>query len=667
MKKLLGVLCVVLFVLVGCGGVDDSATIPSQTNDPLQNESIASVIKADFAQVYELDTETFTASQAGSRIYVDQAGLYITSPEMKVEDLYQTLHAPLSSTAETTQWASGFFPNLGPIQTIEAESSTIKIVYTSGWTVVYKNSWDEGLEVMISGPYRAISVAISTSNLDLTQDGEAISCSYAGKTLLDLRGDVEINGNTILTTPNQYGESRFIILSKIAPYAFGFAIGNILGVVGGDSERAVVISAWQRPTAQHVNVGKIFAFKFDVFTQTWIYQWSYNSPIDADDVEFGYAITTGSPLDMDNDGDAKEFAVSMPGYNASTGRVYVFKDATYSTPPTICTYVTGTQTGEHFGNSISLLDMVLDYPYTTGLLVGAEQYNYSIFADVGRVYFFTGNRSSTCIPATASWTDRGTQSDEHFGHVVIEVGDTDMSGLHSGFLVTAPNHTGTYSQGGRVTYYHYGTPLTAPKEAWYDDGQATAAHLGWSAISLGKTDTDAYIDIAAGAPDYDASSPTRVDSGLVCVYHGNSKGTFEPCVVVKAKRPSGSDDQVANAHFGYAINGTKYGINLNGSNAMSAIGKDLIVSAPWYIISGSITGRIYGFLGGNLTTPNPPSYWTWDASVNGEQMGESMHALPGCCSSHPEACWFAGAPNIGKVEWFADDAYQGMIDQPYVP
>ncbi len=246
----------------------------------------------------------------------------------------------------------------------------------------------------------------------------------------------------------------------------------------------------------------------------------------------GDSISAGG--DFDGDGLA-DFAVGVPLYGGTAGRVHLFLGTSYSAeqaPTDLGSFatVTGEVAGDYLGYSVALADV--GGPTGAGgaafddLIIGAPQ-NGVNFPDTpkGHIYVFFGGpfvSSGDWSAESADLIIAGSFSTEHCGTATAGLGDVNGDGIGDlGF--TCPWYdTGAGTLRGR-------TVLFLGRSSWasnYGSGQADSSWLGdadeqYSGHALvGNFDFngDGFADFAVGSPHWSS------DTGRVTIRLGSSSG-----------------------------------------------------------------------------------------------------------------------------------------------
>ncbi|HRS79378.1 MAG TPA: FG-GAP-like repeat-containing protein [Spirochaetota bacterium] len=210
----------------------------------------------------------------------------------------------------------------------------------------------------------------------------------------------------------------------------------------------------------------------------------------------------------DTNGDGYgELAVSAP--TTTNGNVYMFNGSGTGIGSTASKTLTGENSGDSFGFSLTLGDINGD---GYGDLVASSPF-YS--SGTGRLYIFNG--SSTGIDDVSTPLHIDAEAAGIYLGSSMTLGDVNRDG-YLDLVYDAPGFTsGTFTMAGRV-YVHHGTGtglnVTASQTL---TGGATNMWFGFS-VALGDINGDGYDDLAAGTPYPDTNT------GIVNLFHGSSTG-----------------------------------------------------------------------------------------------------------------------------------------------
>jgi len=246
----------------------------------------------------------------------------------------------------------------------------------------------------------------------------------------------------------------------------------------------------------------------------------------------GDAISGGG--DFNGDG-LSDFAVGVPLYQGTAGRVHLFLGAAYSAinpSDSIDSFatVTGLDAGDYLGYSVAVADVggptgAGGSPYDD-LIIGSPQNGVAFpMTPEGSVYIFFGGpfaSSGNWSASSADVTIAGEYSTEHCGVAVAGLGDVNGDGIGDLGFTCPWFDSGGGSLRGRTAVFFGRTSWAAS----YTSAQADATYLGsvgeeYSGQSLiGDFDLngDGFSDFAVGSPRWSG------DTGRVAVRLGSDSG-----------------------------------------------------------------------------------------------------------------------------------------------
>jgi hypothetical protein len=246
----------------------------------------------------------------------------------------------------------------------------------------------------------------------------------------------------------------------------------------------------------------------------------------------GDSISAGG--DFNGDG-LSDFAVGVPLFQGTSGRVHLFLGDTWSAvnpPDSIDSFatVTGLGGGDYLGFSVAVADVggptgQGGSPYDD-LIIGAPQKGVSSpITPEGRVYIFFGGplaSSGNWSASSADVTIEGAMSTEHCGSAVAGLGDVNGDGIGDlGF--TCPWYN-TLSGGliGRTVVFFGRTSWAASYSADQGDatilGSAGEQYSGQTLVGGFDLNNDGFSDFAIGSPYWSS------DAGRVAVRLGSATG-----------------------------------------------------------------------------------------------------------------------------------------------
>ncbi len=214
--------------------------------------------------------------------------------------------------------------------------------------------------------------------------------------------------------------------------------------------------------------------------------------------------------DVSGDGFA-DVAIGAYGYLDFTGRVYLYQGGAQGLASTPMLTLTHGTAGEGFGRSLAAGDLNGDsYP---DLVVGAPHYS----AETGRSYVYYGQPYG--LDAAPGLTLTGPISGSWFG-LAVTAGDVNGDGVDD-LVIGSPQGSDESSkpvQAGHVYVYHGSSGGLDALPALNLSGPEPGALFGISVAMVGDANEDGYADIVVGAPG------TAAHTGQAFVYYGSDAG-----------------------------------------------------------------------------------------------------------------------------------------------
>ncbi|MCY7363599.1 MAG: integrin alpha, partial [Ignavibacteria bacterium] len=251
-------------------------------------------------------------------------------------------------------------------------------------------------------------------------NGDGISDLIVGDYLNDNNGNnsgrayVYINSNT----GNDIEDITFINPTGITNEAFGFQVASA-GDVNGDGYKDIIVGA---AFATVNDTGKAYIYYGGVYTDGTP---DVTLKGEVSSSSFGYSVSGAGDINGDGYDDV---IVGAYNYNASTGRVYIYKGGA-SMDNIADGRMTGESTLSSFGYSVSEAGDVNADGYSD-FLIGAYGYSTS----TGRAYLFLG---SSNLDTNKDNTLAGSIANNDFGYSVSSAGDVNGDG-YSDILIGSP-------------------------------------------------------------------------------------------------------------------------------------------------------------------------------------------------------------------------------------
>ncbi len=287
---------------------------------------------------------------------------------------------------------------------------------------------------------------------------------------------------------------------------------------------------------------------------------------DADALYLGIVNMAG---DVNNDG-YDDVLVGAPGYNSSTGRVFLFTGSATGLSTTPAWSADGPGTGSNFGAALAGAGDVNGDGFDDVIVAGPRT-----SSGKGQVNVYFG--SATGPSATADWSLRGPQLAANFGHAVRGAGDVNGDGFDD-VVITSPYYHDAHNAQGKAEVYLGGVGGLQSTPGWTALGIEGNEYFGTSADTAGDVNGDGFDDIVVGADGYYNSQGSL---GAALVYLGSNTGLSATAAVTLTGQQVG--------HFGVRV--TSAG-DVNGDGF-----GDIAVSNDAYTVSGTQIGRVYIFLG----------------------------------------------------------------------
>jgi len=221
---------------------------------------------------------------------------------------------------------------------------------------------------------------------------------------------------------------------------------------------------------------------------------------EASDNRFGVSVSTAD--DVNGDG-YSDVIVGASSYNgASNGRAYIFYGGA-SMNNVADVYMTGEASSNRFGTSVSTAADVNGDGYSD-VIVGS--YGYS--SNTGRAYIFLGGAS---MNNAADLTITGETTNDFFGYSVSEAGDVNGDGYSDVIVGASYNSSVT----GRAYIFYGGASMNNTADITMN-GEVTYSSFGISVSEAGDVNGDGYSDVIVGASSY------SINTGRAYIFYGGA-------------------------------------------------------------------------------------------------------------------------------------------------
>lgn len=279
---------------------------------------------------------------------------------------------------------------------------------------------------------------------------------------------------------------------------------------------------------------------------------------------FGQALS-GSD-DLNEDGYA-DIVVGAPGFDGSTGKVYVFYggEIVDNIPDLV---MTGETAGDQFGASLCIIDVNMDG--FGDIVVGAPGYN----GGNGKLYLYLGDGS---IDNQADWVYSSSNPGEGLGSSLNSAGFFNEDGFEDLIAGAA-----AYNSNIGRAYVFYGNGTLAASPSLTMTGSFPGDNFGSSVSKLDDVNEDDFGDMIIGASGYNSGT------GRAYVYYGGNAPDGLVDVTLDGDLPS--------AAFGSTV-ASAGDLNADGVD-------DIVVAAS----SARTSGMAYLFFGSDLTAPQTPVF-----------------------------------------------------------
>lgn len=215
--------------------------------------------------------------------------------------------------------------------------------------------------------------------------------------------------------------------------------------------------------------------------------------------------------DVNGDG-YDDIIVGEAGYNAATGRIFIFHGSASGLGLSPARTLTGTVSGGEFGASVSGAGDLNGDGYAD-VAIGEPRFANGQ-ADEGRVSVYFG--SATGINALPDWTKEANAAGRQFGTVVAPAGDVEGDG-YDDLLVT---QLGDNSSVPSVLMFH-GTVVSLPSFATWTALALEGSYPTVSVATAGDINGDGYADVLVGDMNY---TDGVTEPGRARLFYGSSTG-----------------------------------------------------------------------------------------------------------------------------------------------
>ncbi|MFO7797694.1 MAG: integrin alpha [Promethearchaeia archaeon] len=437
---------------------------------------------------------------------------------------------------------------------------------------------------------------------------------------------VESSHNELLLSSSLETEMN-ISLSNFSLYGeqnnsnFGRALTGI-GDVNGDGYDDFIISAPYFDTLNKNNVGKVYLF-FGNSSWNQIINCSNSDASfigEYENNEIGNSIAGAGDVNGDGYDDfligTRNFAISTDN---NVGKVYLFlgKETGWS-KNTNCSEADGSFIGEaakdDAGSSLSGAGDVNKDGYDD-FLIGADSFDNSSMANVGKVYLFLGKdsgwgKNTECSNANASFI--GEKEFDKVGYDLADAGDVNDDGYNDFLFSSTKNSQGGTDAGkiylilGKETEWQKNLNCSEADASFI--GEASGDLAGWSIDGAGDINGDNFDDIIIGAPS------NRENKGKTYVFFGkeSSWGKNFNCSNADASFIGERDNERSGTIVSKAgkFNNDRY--------------NDFLIAAPLRNETLSYNGKIYLIYGKSAGWDAKTNLTEADASFYGENENDFL-------------------------------------------
>ncbi len=458
--------------------------------------------------------------------------------------------------------------------------------------------------------------------------------------------------------------------------AIGYGIG-CAGDYNADGLSDLIIGGRSYDNGQ-TDEGRIYTFKGNATSISTTPDWTYEN--NSADSQLGFVVGTAGDINGDGFSDIVAGAFNY----ANAGRAYIFLSNGTTFPASPNTTLTGTQAGEHYGQSISTAgdinadgysDIVVGSPLfdngqtdegkcfaylgsasglvttpnwtkesneaggwfgisvsTAGdingdgyadIILGGNKLDDGVQTDEGRVFLYLGKNSGVNFGSTLIY--ESNQAYSEFGYSVALAGDVNGDGF-SDVVVGAYRYSNGQDYEGRAfLYLGSAHPMSTTQNVLLEKNQASSL-FGCSVSTAGDVNGDGYADVIIGASDFDNG---QTDEGSAFVFHGSATGlSFVSNWTAESNQ--------ATANFGNSVS-TAGDVNGDGYS-------DVIIGAYHFSNQQSNEGRVFIYHG-SASGLSPSSNLTIESNQTDAYFGESV-STAGDVNGDGYSDVLVGSPNF---------------------
>ncbi|WP_420385204.1 FG-GAP-like repeat-containing protein [Roseivirga sp.] len=294
-----------------------------------------------------------------------------------------------------------------------------------------------------------------------------------------------------------------------------------------------------------------------------------------DNANMGHEVANAGDVNGDGWEDILVSAWKYSNGHTSEGAVFLYYGTSSGISDTPGWSAEGNQHNAFFGYGISTAGDVNNDGYDD-IIIGAMGYDDGQ-SNTGRAYIYHGSASR--LSSSASLIINGFQVQSYLGSDVANAGDINGDGYDDIIVGAYQYSNGTDKVGAAFLYLGSSTGINiASKDTLVSD--QLNSWFGKSVSTAGDINNDGYADVLIGAPKYDSN---YTDEGKAYLYLGSGNG------IIDTASWSKTGNQY-NAQFAFDVSWA-------GDNNDDGY-DDIIIGAYGYDgVSGSLEGRIFGFLG----------------------------------------------------------------------